>query len=97
MIDTAGTVVRAAELLDRAGRGDVSIAATHGAAVGPGGRPAEERPDPRGRRHQHAADPEREAASTPSTVLSIAPIVAEALDAVFEDTCVSEIFQGDNV
>ena len=31
------------------------------------------------------------------TVLSIAPIVAEALDAVFEDTSVSEIFRGDNV
>ena len=31
------------------------------------------------------------------TVLSIAPIIAEALDAVFEDTSVSEIFSGDNV
>ena len=31
------------------------------------------------------------------TVLSIAPIIAEALDAVFEDTSVSEIFRGDNV
>jgi ribose-phosphate pyrophosphokinase len=31
------------------------------------------------------------------TVLSIAPIVAQALDAVFEDTSVSEIFRGDNV
>ena len=30
-------------------------------------------------------------------VLSIAPIVAEAIDAVFEDTSVSEIFRGDNV
>ena len=31
------------------------------------------------------------------TVLSIAPMVANALDAVFEDTSVSEIFRGDNV
>ena len=31
------------------------------------------------------------------TILSIAPILAEALDAVFEDTSVSEIFRGDNV
>ena len=31
------------------------------------------------------------------TVLSIAPIVAEALDAVFGDTSVSEIFRGDNL
>ena len=31
------------------------------------------------------------------TVLSIAPIVADALEAVFEDTSVSEIFRGDNM
>jgi ribose-phosphate pyrophosphokinase len=31
------------------------------------------------------------------TVLSVAPIIAEALDAVFEDSSVSEIFAGDNV
>jgi hypothetical protein len=30
-------------------------------------------------------------------VLSIAPIVAEALDAVFRDTSVSELFRGDNL
>jgi len=30
-------------------------------------------------------------------VLSIAPIIPEAIDAVFEDTSVSEIFRGDNV
>ena len=31
------------------------------------------------------------------TVLSVAPIIAEALEAVFADTSVSEIFRGDNV
>jgi phosphoribosylpyrophosphate synthetase len=30
-------------------------------------------------------------------VLSIAPIVADAIDAVFDDTSVSELFKGDNV
>jgi ribose-phosphate pyrophosphokinase len=30
------------------------------------------------------------------TVLSVAGLVADALRAVFEDTSVSEIFQGDN-
>jgi ribose-phosphate pyrophosphokinase len=30
------------------------------------------------------------------TVLSIAPIIASALQAVFEDESVSEIFHGDN-
>ena len=29
-------------------------------------------------------------------VLSVAPIIAEALDAVFDDTSVSEIFDGEN-
>ena len=31
------------------------------------------------------------------TVLSVAPIIAQALDAVFADSSVSEIFRGDNV
>jgi ribose-phosphate pyrophosphokinase len=30
-------------------------------------------------------------------VLSIAPIIADAIDAVYEDTSVSEIFGGQNV
>ena len=30
------------------------------------------------------------------TILSIAPIIADALRAVFEDTSVSEIFHGEN-
>jgi ribose-phosphate pyrophosphokinase len=30
-------------------------------------------------------------------VLSVAPIIARAIDAVFEDTSVSEIFGGDNL
>ena len=62
MIDTAGTIVerrRAAASTGAPPR--CTIAATHGAALGPGRRPAEERPDPRGRRHQHAADRRREA------------------------------------
>ena len=30
-------------------------------------------------------------------VLSVAPIIADAIDAVFEDTSVSEIFEGNNL
>ena len=30
-------------------------------------------------------------------VLSVAPIIADAIDAVFEDTSVSEIFGGENL
>jgi ribose-phosphate pyrophosphokinase len=95
MIDTAGTVCNAAELLVERGAIDVVIAASHGLLSGP----AVER---------LAKAPVREVVVTNTLpipadkqfphlrVLSIAPLVAEAIDAVFEDTSVSELFHGDN-
>jgi ribose-phosphate pyrophosphokinase len=96
MIDTAGSIVAAADLLHERGAADVTIATTHGILSGPAVD-----------RLKNA--PVREVVVTNTlpipdekrwdalTVLSIAPILAEALDAVFEDTSVSEIFRGDNV
>lgn len=96
MIDTAGTIAAAAALLVERGATDVYVVATHGVLSGPAVD-----------RLKNA--PVREVVITNSLeigpekqfpklkVLSIAPIIAEALDAVFEDTSVSEIFQGDNV
>jgi ribose-phosphate pyrophosphokinase len=96
MIDTAGTVVSAAELLMNRGAVSVSILATHGLLSGPA-------------IDRLKNGPIREVIVTntlpvPSekqfdnlTVLSIAPIVADALAAVFEERSVSELFQGDNV
>jgi ribose-phosphate pyrophosphokinase len=96
MIDTAGTVTSAAKLLVERGASDVFIAATHGLLSGPAVD-----------RLKNA--PVRQVVVTNTLpisddkrfdnlhVLSIAPIVAEALDAVFEDTSVSEIFRGDNM
>ena len=96
MIDTAGTITSAAQLLRDRGASEVRIATTHGVMSDP----AAER---------LAAAPVEEVVVTNTlpipdakrfdtlTVLSIAPILAEALDAVFEDTSVSEIFRGDNV
>jgi len=96
MIDTAGTITAAAGLLHDRGAADVTIATTHGVLSGPAVD-----------RLKNA--PVREVVVTNTvpvppekrwdglTVLSIAPIIAEALDAVFEDTSVSEIFSGDNV
>ncbi len=96
MIDTAGTISAAAALLQARGATDVILAATHPVLSGP----AIERLQ---------AAPVREVLVTNTlpipdekrwdglTVISIAPIIAEALDAVFEDTSVSEIFRGDNV
>jgi ribose-phosphate pyrophosphokinase len=96
MIDTAGTVVSAANLLIDRGATDVYIAATHALLSGPAVD-----------RLKNA--PIREVVVTntvpiPSEkrfdglrVLSIAPLVAEAIDAVFEEGSVSELFDGDNV
>jgi ribose-phosphate pyrophosphokinase len=96
MIDTAGTVVSAAELLMSRGAVSVSILATHGLLSGPA-------------IDRLKNGPIREVIVTNSlpvpsekhfdnlTVLSIAPIVADALAAVFEERSVSELFQGDNV
>jgi ribose-phosphate pyrophosphokinase len=96
MIDTAGTVVSASELLIDRGASEVFIAATHGLLSGPAvdrlkNAPIREvvvtntLPIPDDKRFDNLR------------VLSIAPLVAEAIDAVFEDTSVSELFDGDNV
>ena len=69
--------------------------ATHGVLSGPGHRPAEELRRSPGGGHQHpAAPPEKQIDKL--EVLSVAQIIADALDAVFEDTSVSEIFGGEN-
>ena len=96
MIDTAGTAVSAANLLIDRGASEVYIAATHGLLSGPAVD-----------RLKNA--PIREVVVTntvpiPSEkrfdglrVLSIAPLVANTIDAVFEERSVSELFDGDNV
>ena len=96
IIDTGGTITSAADLLVDRGAKDVTIAATHGLLSGA----AAER---------LASANVREVVVTNTipvpdekrwdalTVLSVAPVIAEAIKAVFEDTSVSEIFRGDNV
>jgi len=96
MIDTAGTICGAAELLMQRGAKRVIACATHPIFSDPAARRLEESviesvvvtntiPIPPQRR------------SNKLVVLSIAPIIASALRAVFEDQSVSEIFQGENV
>jgi ribose-phosphate pyrophosphokinase len=96
MIDTAGTIVGAAALLKERGAERVIACATHPLFSGP----AIER--------LNASVIERVVVTNtiplPSdlqmdklVVLSIAPILASALRAVFEDESVSEIFRGENV
>jgi ribose-phosphate pyrophosphokinase len=96
IIDTAGTVTASAQLLVDRGALSVMVLATHG-VLSP---PAAER---------LAASPitevvitntlpvPREARALPNlTVLSVAPIVAGAIEAIFNDHSVSEIFKGEN-
>lgn len=96
MIDTAGTVTSASKLLMDRGAVEVFIAATHAVLSGPAverlsNAPVREvvvtntLPVPEDHRFENL------------TVLSIAPVIADALDAVFEDLSVSEIFRGDNL
>jgi ribose-phosphate pyrophosphokinase len=96
MIDTGGTIVKAAEQLFENGAKDVIVAATHGIMSGP----AVERfnksrvrevvvtdtlPIPLDRRFDKL------------TILPVAPLIARAIQEVFTDGSVTSMFEGDRV
>jgi ribose-phosphate pyrophosphokinase len=95
MIDTAGTIVAAADVLFDHGASDVWAMATHGVLS-----------DPAADRLKNSRISRVVITDTlplPSEkqidkieVLPVAKIIADAIDAVFEDTSVSEIFGGEN-
>ena len=96
IIYTAGTAVNAVDLLIEKGALSVSIAATHGILSGPAIE-----------RIKNSAIEELVISNTiPATpgvqslervkVLSIAPLLAEAIQAIFMESSVSQIFLGDN-
>jgi ribose-phosphate pyrophosphokinase len=96
MIDTAGTIVAAANLLGERGATEVWAMATHAVLS-----------DPAVDRLKNSAltkvvvtntlpiSPDRRFDKL--EVLSVAKLISDAIDAVFEDTSVSEIFGGDNL
>ncbi|HEY6622278.1 MAG: ribose-phosphate diphosphokinase [Acidimicrobiales bacterium] len=96
MIDTAGTIVAAANLLAERGATEVWAMATHAVLS-----------DPAVDRLKNSAlgkvvvtntlpiSPDRRFDKL--EVLSVAKLISDAIDAVFEDTSVSEIFGGDNL
>ncbi len=95
MIDTAGTICSAAELLVERGARSVSAAATHGVFSGPAVD----------RLKNSVLDKVIVTDTLPMpsdkqfdklVVLSVAPLIADAIRAVFEDTSVSRIFDGQN-
>jgi len=95
MVDTGGTVVSAAELLIKRGASEVWVMATHGVLSGPAVGRLRDSPITRIVLTNTLPTPSKE--ELPQLeVLSIAPIIAEALSAVFDDTSVSEIFNGEN-
>jgi ribose-phosphate pyrophosphokinase len=95
MIDTAGTITSAAEILLERGATEVWAMATHGVLSGPAVD-----------RLKNSAISRVVITNTlplPSDkqldkieVLSVAQVIADALSAVFDDTSVSEIFGGEN-
>ncbi len=95
MIDTAATIVAAADLLKHEGATEVSVLATHGVLS-----------DPATERLKNSVIEKLVMTDTlplPSEkqidkveVLSVAGIIADAISAVFEDESVSEIFGGEN-
>ncbi|MDK1017890.1 MAG: ribose-phosphate diphosphokinase [Actinomycetota bacterium] len=97
MIDTAGTVVASAELLVKRGALSVIVAATHG-ILSP---PAIERLSAAPISEiiiTNTLPVTPEALSLPNlTVLSVAPIVAGTIEAIFSDSSVSELFKGENI
>jgi len=95
MIDTGGTIVAAAQQLAARGATSIYAACTHGVFSGSAIQRLDESciekvvmtntlPLPPGKQ------------SPKIEVLSVAGVIADAIDAVFEDTSVSEIFGGNN-
>jgi ribose-phosphate pyrophosphokinase len=96
MIDTAGTITSAVNLLLERGAAEVWVTATHGVLSGPAVDRLKNAPVKQVVVTNTLPIPDDKRFDA-LQVLSIAPTIAEALDAVFEDTSVSEIFRGDNV
>jgi len=95
MIDTGGTIVQAAEALFDNGAKDVIVAATHGLLS----KPATERLRDSRITEVVVTDtlpiPE-EARWDRLTVLSIAPLIARAIQEVFDDGSVTSLFDGNS-
>jgi len=96
IIDTAGTVVAAAELLKEKGALSVRAMATHGVLSNPAAERLRNGPIEEVVISNTLPVPPDAADLTNITVLSIASILAAALKAIFTDDSVSEIFMGEN-
>ncbi len=95
MIDTGGTITAAADLLLARGATEVWAMASHGVLSGPAtDRLKNSKISRIVLTNTLPLPPEKQIDKI--EVLSIAPLIADALNAVFDDTSVSEIFGGEN-
>ena len=96
MIDTGGTIAKAVQVVLDAGAKDVIVAATHGVLSGP----AVDRLSTCGPREVVVTDtlpiPESKRFEN-LTVLPIAPLLARAIKAVFDDGSVTRLFDSEGV
>jgi ribose-phosphate pyrophosphokinase len=95
MIDTGGTVAQGAGVLAARGAGPIYAAATHGVLSGKAAQYLDEAPIQEVVVTNTVPIPEDKMFGK-LKVLSIAPLIADALRAVFEESSVSEIFHGEN-
>jgi ribose-phosphate pyrophosphokinase len=93
MIDTAGTITKAADALFENGAADVVVAATHAVLSGPAVDLLKASPISEVVVTNTLAVPE-ERRFDKLTVLTIAPLLARAISEVFEDGSVTSLFDG---
>lgn len=96
MITTAGTVANAAEMLRERGAQTVTVVATHGVLSPPAVDRLKNAPIEEVVISNTLPVPEEARDLDKLTVLSVGPIVAEALQAIFMESSVSELFLGEN-
>jgi ribose-phosphate pyrophosphokinase len=97
MVDTAGTVVSAAELVMRRGALSVRVAATHGVLSPPAVDRIKNAPIQELVITNTLPVPDDAVDLDKLTVLSIGSLLAGTVNAIFTDASVSEIFKGENI
>jgi len=96
MIDTAGTITAGAQVLREHGATDIYAAATHPVFSGEAVKRLADAPI-RGVVVTNTLPIPEDRRLDKITVLSVAPIMAAAIKAVFEEESVSELFHGENM
>ena len=92
IIDTAGTIQKAAQALMDNGASRVLASAVHGVLSGPAMQRIENVADRQAGRDQHDSARRRKAPCDKIVVLSVARLLAQAIRSIHEETSVSKLF-----